>query len=498
VLEKILIAGTIVLGVVLAVVLTTQPLTDEEARHQAALHQLDEQRAAWELQQSIAQDERLQGFNDARNAAGDVLLFAFGLLTPAVAVLAVAFGWHRYWHNRGVVWPRADGTLPVPYWQLPNAGPAALAGFHQAAIARATAPGRAVARDVTPVAAPVVKVVAPAPTFGSLLENGTIGPGHPLILGYADGQPLGGTWSDLYSSAVAGISGSGKTTTLRFLAGQSALQGARFVVLDPHALAGADSLAGTLAPLHLRFWAPPESKPAAMLELLEAVADVLAARLAGGPVDYPLIVCVDEFTSLMGRSEVAAPLATLIEAIAQEGRKALVFALISGQVWTADRAGSTALRDALASTYVHRMRPDQARRLLPNADAKRAEGLSPGRALLARTTGEVIEVSIPMTTQADIERVATLVATQAATEMAARGRSTSSQIVDVVAITKPEVAKVAVSDEARRAADLFFGGMSMADVVKELRGVTSSQGGRYQTALADVQELVRQGVKGGA
>jgi hypothetical protein len=52
------------------------------------------------------------------------------------------------------------------------------------------------------------------------------------------------------------------------------------------------------------------------------------------------------------------------------------------------------------------------------------------------------------------------------------------------------------SAEAARAASLFLGGMDLSQIIWELRGVRSSQGGKYQAALAEVQQLVRAGMRG--
>jgi len=245
------------------------------------------------------------------------------------------------------------------------------------------------------------------------LNAGRISKNNPLLLGFdtETAAPIEGTWKDLYSSAIAGVSGSGKTTTVRFLAAQSALHAVRWVLLDPHADAGDDSLAGTLAPLSSTFLCAPAIQPRAVLESVRLVTEELDRRLAGRSAHrYPLVIAADEFTSLM-RGDLAEPLAALIERIAQEGRKVLVFALVSGQVWTAERTGGSALRDSLASCYVHRMKRRQANHLLQLGDElPETLNLQTGHALLYRTTGELIEVAIPNTTADDVERVASLLA----------------------------------------------------------------------------------------
>jgi hypothetical protein len=368
------------------------------------------------------------------SAFWDVALPLAGVLAGLVVVGALGFAGLALWERRRpLVVIEAIGA-PIDrralhsgaYAQLPYA---ILEHRTQAAIAAGagvphtiTYSPHYVSRQDVQGAAPA-QLVAPAftaPAFADLLARGLIGAGAPLLLGYgADGQALTGSWKDLYSSAVAGISGSGKTTTLRFLAGQSALQGARFVLLDPHAEAGDESLVGTLAPLAPAFLCEPASDPRAMLQSLALAREVLQGRLHGEP-GPPLIVAIDEFTALQGRSDLAGPMAELIEAIAQEGRKARVFALISGQIWTAQRSGGTALRDSLASAYVHRCKRQTARLLINTEDARRAEDLAPGMALLARNTGEVIDICVPYTTGADMQAVGRLLGQDAAPVPTAR------------------------------------------------------------------------------
>jgi hypothetical protein len=65
-----------------------------------------------------------------------------------------------------------------------------------------------------------------------------------------------------------------------------------------------------------------------------------------------------------------------------------------------------------------------------------------------------------------------------------------------VAKVKPEVAEVAISEDAKQALDLFLHGQSLAEIVKALRGVSSSQGATYQKNLNEIQDLLRQAFAG--
>jgi len=342
-----------------------------------------------------------------------------------------------------------------------------------------------------------------APTLAQLLDRGRVGRGNPLILGYEGGRELAGSWLDLYATITAGLPGTGKTTTQRFFAAQTALHGARFAIADPHAGAADDSLAATLEPLRAVYLAEPASEPRAILELVRYIADIGEARIKGRSSDRtPVILWLDELTGLLGRSDIGGDLAELLERIAQEYRKRFVYLSASGQIWTAARTTSE-LRDSFASVVCHRMKRSQARLLLPTEEAATVERLETGQAVLWRTSGATSIIRIPNTTAQDVQRVARLLsgdktATPERLEGGASDAAPSPPRSQDVATEGPATiplgrAKTA-SAEARRAAGLFLAGKDPAEVVKELRGVTSREGSRYQRALTEVLELIRQGL----
>ncbi len=129
--------------------------------------------------------------------------------------------------------------------------------------------------------------------------------------------------------------------------------------------------------------------------------------------------------------------------------------------------------------------------------------LATGHALLYRTNGELIEVAIPNTTTA-IERVASLLATPRLSDRPKGShneawnmpsdmpKSSQAYASDGLAYSAP------ASAEAKRAATIFMEGADPAAIVLALRGVRSNEGKRYQVALAEVLNLVREGMRGAA
>lgn len=332
------------------------------------------------------------------------------------------------------------------------------------------------------------------PTFSALLDSGKVGRGQPLLLGIdSAGQHLAGSWLDLYSTAVAGYPGSGKTTSQRFLAAQSALHGAQFVVCDPHYGAADDSLGATLEPLSSVFLCDVASDNKTILEAVRLVRDIGEKRIQGKDKSTtPIILWLDEATRLLGHSTIGDELAELLEDIAQQYRKRAVYASISGQIWTAERSGGSALRDSLASVLCHRMKRSQARLLLPTDDAQQVERLERGTALLYRTSGASSIVSVPNTTASDIKRVAGLLTNNAPViEMEAPRKhygNTMETRYAATGSTEP------LDASAARILQAFLAGSSIPDIARDVCGTTS--GRKYQEASAEVQRILRQSLGG--
>ena len=395
---------------------------------------------------------------------------------------------------------RAAGIAQIEAARLP--GPVA----HSLTYApRISAPSQLGAVEQLQLAAPALATV---PSFAQLLDGGRVGKGNPLVLGFDqdDGSEISGSWLDLYSTAIAGLPGTGKTTTQRFLACQTALLGARFAIIDPHAGAADDSLAATLAPLSSAFVCEPASDDKAILETVRYVADVGKRRIMGKDSDTtPLILWADELTALLGRSAVGDELAELLERIAQEYRKRHVFVCGSGQIWTAARTSSE-LRDSFASAICHRMKRNQARLLLPTEEAATVERLVTGHAVLWRTSGATQTIAVPNTTGADVERVGALlgglvepsrVPSPNLTDQAMPfgfGRLAEGTRKATPEGTEGRPSAEKLTSEAARIVALFLAGKSVPEIVKEVFQLDSNGGRAYVAARATVEQAIRQAV----
>jgi len=354
------------------------------------------------------------------------------------------------------------------------------------------------------------------PTFGQLLDQGLIGPNKPLILAFnADtSEAITGDWNQLYSCGVGGMTGSGKSWVIAFLAGQSVAAGARIILIDLHA-GDPESLSNRLAGLSPAFMCDVASTPSDIESALKLASSKLNNRRAGKGGNWPILLIADEWTSML-RGKLGDLLTATALDYAEQGRKYGCFAILGAQAWQVDAAG--AVRDRLASHYVMRTRGDQFRYQTGLRSGSAPEDtltLPPGHAYLLSTRGDLQRVIIPRMTHADILRLGTLVdqpgrspakfgfvpPTQALSPITASAVTSGRRDGDTMATSPAYVTTASgsgktASPEAARALALLHEGNDIPAIVKELRGVIPKEGRKYMTALAEVTDLIRQATKG--
>ncbi len=288
-------------------------------------------------------------------------------------------------------------------------------------------------KGVTPGAAPhiaqpfqeSVELPAPqpqnVPTFRELLESGEVAPGKSMILGFENGVPRRGSFLDIYSSAVAGESGSGKTATLLFLIGSGLVScSVRYIGIDPH-YPHPKSLGFKTKPL----WEAGLMRMATykddMLNVLNDIEHTIDRRLQQIDTDTrPVVLVIDELAFLT-KTSIGSAVAHTMERISTEGRKCAVYMLASSQTWLVARTGdSSVVRDTLTSAFVHRIKPKQANLLLQDkeeAEKVRKYIKQAGEVLLCPVNDDSVICKMPFTTEADMELVATMLASEAAIDV---------------------------------------------------------------------------------
>ena len=339
---------------------------------------------------------------------------------------------------------------------------------------------------------PVALLTGDTPSFWSLVEQDKL-PKDKMLLGYDENnEQVTGTWGEIRSTLCGGKSGYGKSTLLRSMLAQAALQDSKFVVVDPHYNSGEESLGHSLQPLKSLMLTDVAHDDKTMSQALAYVQEIGKARLAGKDKNREnVVLVVDEVTALLSRSNVADQLNDTLQFIATETRKVNVFCFAAGQNFNASIMPSET-RNNFVSMFGFQMRRDTARAMSGNTEfAQQVESLAIGQMIWFAPSGDCIPVSVPNVTEDDLKRVAERrFGKTTDTGVEVDFQSTSKALPDAWIVVENDVEvvdgkllgsdtevtpEVANSAENARIVQLFLDGNSITSIVKTIYGI---DGGR--------------------
>lgn len=458
------------------------------------------ERARLQLEQDRAAALRAEMQAEALAPVQILFWTAFYLLTIITAGGTVTLGLYAAYTRLQLVRPDSRGLLPVArqhVQQQPLLAHEALHSLRMVEVeqARAAALPANVPQTIhyapherhTPAAPALLSASATddpspftlptAPTFAELMTSGWRPTLQEMRLGYTAQGPVNGPIEALLSTGIVGRPGQGKTTLFRYLYGLLHLVGGQAVVLDTHG----DIVDALGQPRGIIATSVAEVGDATRW-LRAEMQTREAAYKAGQRTFQPLLIFAEEYNLL---SSACPELVAVGERIIYEARKWTMFGMFSGKSLPAHAFGGSGARDSLSSLYVFKTTARQAQMVGLDRDAAQlVADLEPGRAVLTGPVDPRI-VAIPLTTTEDLARL------QQPTDMPTGSLEVASAGSLEIASQSTEL----LSPEAALAARLFLAGKSPAEIVDQLRGVKSSEGKRYQTALGEVLDLVRDGVR---
>jgi hypothetical protein len=353
-------------------------------------------------------------------------------------------------------------------------------------------PERALPAGADPVVGEAPPALPGVTDLGAILGTGWRPSASSILLGLGPGgTPITVSMGDHLCHVVfAGRTGSGKSNLMRLVLAQLCAAGAQVYLLDPHFTplnpqTGDDWRAIARRLVGGRAITDKREIVATVAGICQEIDARLTRWHAGqdpGPARFyaieelPLLVDYDkDFMTYLGR-------------VLREGRKLGLYLIVAAQDLLVSTINSTSgLRSQFATVYYGGGDPYTAKAILAQRVAEPpGKGVAWMRSVLQI---EPQQVRVPLVTN---DNLATLLATNPANIVDVTATTVANRPAAPVAADKPEVADVAVSEDAQRALELFLGGLSLADIVKTMRGVSSQQGGTYQKNLGEIQDLLRQ------
>ena len=164
-------------------------------------------------------------------------------------------------------------------------------------------------------------------------------------------------WGSYATIAISGKSGSGKTSTIRFIIIQNILNNIQTIVCDPHGNAGNGSLKDGIEPIEHLLALPIAVTLEDRIAAFRMVHTILRRRIAGLDTSKQKIcIILDEATLhfLECSKEQSEEFTRFLMDMSNEGRKKDICCYLLGQNWKADFIGSRSVRSSISHVLFHR------------------------------------------------------------------------------------------------------------------------------------------------
>ncbi len=484
---------------------------------------LEYSRQQLELQQQRAAAERTEQQAASMAPFDRALGAAWRIFLAALPLVALGIGIDAY-RRRAVplIRPDHNGQLPIVRAQIERgemtaAMVEALAAYHRTQQIAAAQP-RIDKLSITikepsplpqmPLTAPALisaEPEAPALPMGTVDLSELVQTWRPSVDSITlavgpGGQPYRVHARDLCHVALAGATGGGKSNIMRLLLAQLTAAGAKVVLADPHFTPYDPESGDDWRPIAQRLHMAPAVKAADIRHMLAWMAtDELPQRLErrykGQHVGAPLFLAIDELPSIV-KDVPEAP--EHLGRLLREARKVNIFIIGAAQDFLVKTIGGAgAVRDCYRTAFYVGGDAQTARVLLDVRGSVDDGQLGQGLAMLrSKVTPTAQVVRVPYASNEAISRLlgGNDMAYGPTIDMPARMPERSQPVAEPIAAYPALESNKTVAPEAARVASLFLAGKTPSEIVLELHGIKSSQGAKYQQALSEVLDLVRQGV----
>jgi len=358
-------------------------------------------------------------------------------------------------------------------------------------------------------------------TFAELLDEGIIQAALLvgfICLGYVVGPGGGewvlrfGTWLDLYSCAVGGVSGSGKTTTVRFLLFQAILAGAKLLMIDPAIHEPKESLAAQFSMFrNIHLMKPCDDSVEAVTKRIRWFWNEYRKRKAKGITGPAYIFVIDEFNEVVALlpAEVRKELAELLLRIAQSGRKYGLFIMLIGQRWSEQDLGGkpygSQIRTSLAAMLAHRFTDEQqAQKLAGSQYAADCPNLRQGHYFFRDTQGKMTYTITPDTVSEDgleiqymLDAIENTIESSLETgesraySLISKDTGPLSNVDGAASDAEHEDETARMYTLARRVLRLQADGAKLPEIMREIWDAPPGGTEKYQQALKEYQQVMR-------
>lgn len=294
---------------------------------------------------------------------------------------------------------------------------------------------------------------------------------NQILLGYSlDNNPKYVERKELISTLVGGQTGSGKSTLMRLILSQYLKQNCEVTIIDPHLLAGEESLGKSFVEI-----LPVYHEIENIIFHLKGIQLEINNRLAGSEERKPKILVIDEFAGLLQNELVNDELVKTVLLISQQSRKVGVYAYCIAQQFHRDLIPSV-LRNSFTTFLSTKSREDVANLLTGNKIfAKEVSKINGYQVVYMTPFGHIERLNVPNTT---MDHIKTFTGVQSGSNSGSVSGS--------------------VSRETQSKDDYVVARLKLGDgintIVREVYAV-ENKGVAYQDALRDIYRIIGERIK---
>lgn len=291
-----------------------------------------------------------------------------------------------------------------------------------------------------------------------------------ILLGYTEQVPKYVQRETLISTLVGGSTNTGKSTLMRLILSQYLNQDCQISIIDPHYMAGKDSL-GKSFDFCKNLWSPTAYEKGDILATLKLFDSEIERRLKGSGETKPLILVVDEFTGLLSNEDIAEPLIKLITKISSQSRKVFVYTFCIAQQFHKDLVPST-IRNGFTHFLSTKSRLEVAQLLTGSKIfAKEVESITGYQCVYMGLFGTPERLYVPNVTQKDIEECFNLTRVNSSSVSSSVSSSKDAYVIAMLKL-----------------------GKSTGDIVRECYGI-EGRGRGYQDSVVDIRRIISENLK---
>lgn len=251
---------------------------------------------------------------------------------------------------------------------------------------------------------------------------------NTLVVGHRKGERILVPWRNSNGLLIAGIPGTGKSTTASYYIHQYAYKGTKFIICDYNAALGTgETLLSRVNHLEDTFLYPPATTKKQIEDYIYQIQKIGDDRYSGRQTDhFPILFVIDEFPAFIydysppqvtntkvsgdkksdeGETRITERAPDFIESLTSslwKYRKVNIHFMLIGQDWAqAGTNGVRKLRSAITDRVIHRVDESQAAMFgfSTRIEQKYISSMSTGVAFYKGSTGDGLSIAIPEITE---------------------------------------------------------------------------------------------------